>query len=63
MQFLNGGYWNVGVDAGYLAFTYPLFERKRELLSYHKQDIEGVSNRQVRIVQGETGWIPKRFRL
>jgi hypothetical protein len=63
MDVLNGGNWNDGVDAGFFAYDYLTFQRKRELIPFYKPDMEGLPDRWVRIWNGETGWIPKGFRL
>ena len=57
MHFFKGENWQDGVHAGLFNFT--------DLRAYHgivptgSLDAEGLPERWVRILRGESGWIPK----
>lgn len=56
MHFLKGGNWDAGTYAGHLYFDLQTYEIKREIFGWPKKDLEGLSDRWLKIISGETGW-------
>jgi hypothetical protein len=57
MHFLKGGNWQDGTYAGSFSFTNP--RAYREIVPLGMRDIDGLPERWVKILRGESGWIPK----
>lgn len=57
MYFLKGGNWQDGISAGFLSCGWPTIER--EIISPWIFETEGLPDRWIKILMGETSHIPK----
>lgn len=58
MNLLKGGNWQDGVGAGFLSVD-CWFTLDREIIPVYGFDLEGLPDRWVKILMGQTNWIPK----
>ena len=59
MQFLKGGNWQDGSYAGSFSFSFTDPRAYRELVPFGVLGVDGLPERWVKILRGETNWIPK----
>ena len=59
MHFLKGGNWQDGAGVNFLGFTKWKVQWENQPLMV--EDVDGLSDRQKKIVLGRTGWTKNKY--